>query len=174
MNETVFLQYYWVAPSFCATLIILNRLLGNHIVNLNNKLFRSETLEGKRQGETKINFIFILRTLLVFPVMIGFWWVFTRLFDLQKICLLLAGYSLFSYINAMVLQLSSLFPQYLSLQPDKTLSEEQLQRAAHALPIIKAGDYFGYFTIYMIIVFLTRTWFIAGGLVSCMFAAGKH
>ncbi len=174
MNETIFLQYYWVVPSLWVTLIILNRLLGNHIVTINSNLLRPEKPEGKSQRKTKINLIFILRALLAFPVMIGYWWIFTRFFKFQEIYLLLAGYHLFSYINAITIQLSSLFPQYLLLKPDNAFNEDQLQRATNALPIIKAGEYFGYFIIYLFIVFLTRSWFIAGGLISCIFAIGKH
>ena len=176
MSETIFLTYYWVTPSLWVAFIIFNRLLGNYIVTLNRNLLNPTNLEGENQTKTKINSLFLLRALLAFPVMIFYWWIFTRFLKLQEVYLLIAGCYLFSYINATIIQLSSLFPQYLFrfFKFDNIFSKDQLHKAVNAQSVIKVGDYFGYFLIYLFVTFLTQSWFIAGGLIACIFAIGKH
>ena len=40
--------------------------------------------------------------------------------------------------------------------------------------IVSMADYFGYFLIYLLMVILTQSWFVAGGAVACLFTIGKR
>jgi len=175
MSETIFLTYYWTTPTLWVILIIVNRLLGNRIATLNDSISSSVNPE-KPHTQNKINFMFLLRALLAFPAMLIFWWVFTRLLNMNEVYLLIAGYYLLSWINAITIQLSSLFMLFLFryFKLDGLFSKDELYKTANLNHVGSAAEYFGYFLIYLLVVILTQSWFMAGGLVACLFAIGKH
>ena len=167
MSETIFLTNYWLAPILWGILIIINHLLGNRIANLHDR---------NKETQNKIGFIFVLRILLAFPAMIYLWWFLTRLFSLEEAYLLFAGYSLLLWISAIIRQLSSLFVQFLShfFKYDIQFSKDDLRRITDMQHIVSVADYFGYFLIYLLMVILTQSWFVAGGAVACLFTIGKR
>lgn len=167
MSETTFLTNYWLAPILWGILIITNHLLGKRIANLNDR---------NNATQHKIGFIFVLRILLAFPVMIYLWWFLTRLLRLEEAYLLFAGYSLLLWISAIIRQLSSLLLQFLShfLKYDIQFSRDDRMRIMDMQHIVSVADYFGYFLIYLLMVILTHSWFVAGGAIACLFTFGKH
>lgn len=176
MSETIFLTYYWTTPTLWVILIIVNRLLENHIATLNDNISSSANPEIKYQTQNKIDFMFLLRALLAFPAMLVFWWVFTRLLNINEMYLIIAGYYLLSWINAITKQLSSLFLQFLFryFKLDALFSKDELHKTANLNHVGSAAEYFSYFLIYLLVVILTQSWFFAGGVVACLFAIGKH
>jgi hypothetical protein len=176
MVESIFINYFWVMPVLWVTLILFNRVLGNYIISLNQNLMNPKNPEKDNQQKTKFNFTFLLRTVLVFPVMIIYWWFFTRLFRLYEIYLLITGYFLLSLTTAIIMQLSSLFMQYFlsHYKLDSVLNKDVLQISIDNKFVMKANDYLGFLLIYLIVTFLTQSWIIAGGTIACLFSFGKN
>jgi len=170
--EELFLKYYWLVPAIWIVVTISNRILGIFIAKLNKRTVGF--VPPSNEGQWGI--VYIIRLLLFIPLIIYFWWLSTKVLALNEIYLLIAGYQLLLWTTAVIRQLSSLLSHYLfqRFQLEPVINENNLSKIQKLQSVTSAGDYFNFFLIYLVVTILTQSWFIAGGMLSCLVNVIRH
>ena len=170
--EELFLKYYWLAPAIWIVITISNRLLGILVAKLNQKTVGY--IPPTNEGQWGV--VYIIRLALFIPGIIYVWWFFTSVIALGEIFLLVAGYQLLLWTTAVIRQLANLLSHSLfqKLQFAPPIKKDNLEKAYKLQSVTLAGEYFSYFLIYLLITILTQSWFIAGGVLSCLVNAIRY
>ena len=170
--ENLFIKYFWLAPIFWIVVTVANRILGRRIAAINQETIGYVSLEFKES----LGFLYILRLFLFIPVIIYFWWFFTKFLAWDDVYLYLAGYHIVLWCTAVIRQLSTLFLHSLFIRSrlDRLFDKEELLKTMKINYTGSAAEYFGYFLVYLLVVVLTQSWFIAGGATACLIAVLRY
>jgi hypothetical protein len=164
--ENLIITYFWLAPVCWIVVTLSNRVLGKRIAAINQETLGYVSPEYK----ASLSILYWLRVFLFIPAIIYFWWFFTKFTALDFMYLVIAGYFLVLWSTAVIRQLSNLFLQALiqRLRLDAIFSKDELLKTMKLTHIGAAADYFCYFLIYLLVIILTQSWFVAGGAIACL------